>query len=193
MKVNLFLRITYALKDDPNRTFNRVALVGMLLSLILVNLSIFQKEQHLADGQTVLLKLAPVDPRSLMQGDYMALRFEIANDLFNVLPLEESDSLLGGRYVSTQGQIVVYVDERGVGHLDALYEGQPLNKNQLVMNYRLRNDVVKFATNAFFFEEGQADVFEIAEYGQFKVADDGELLLVAMFDKNLKKLGDEAK
>ncbi len=193
MKVNLFLRITYALKDDPNRTFNRVALVGMLLSLILVNLSIFQKEQHLADGQTVLLKLAPVDPRSLMQGDYMALRFEIANDLFNVLPLEESDSLLGGRYVSTQGQIVVYVDEWGVGHLDALYEGQPLNKNQLVMNYRLRNDVVKFATNAFFFEEGQADVFEIAEYGQFKVADDGELLLVAMFDKNLKKLGDEAK
>lgn len=193
MKVNLFSRITYALKDDPNRTFNRVALVGMLLSLILVNLSIFQKEQHLADGQTVLLKLAPVDPRSLMQGDYMALRFEIANDLFNVLPLEESDSLLGGRYVSTQGQIVVYVDERGVGHLDALYEGQPLNKNQLVMNYRLRNDVVKFATNAFFFEEGQADVFEIAEYGQFKVADDGELLLVAMFDKNLKKLGDEAK
>jgi uncharacterized membrane-anchored protein len=193
MKVNLFSRITYALKDDPNRTFNRVALVGMLLSLILVNLSIFQKEQHLADGQTVLLKLAPVDPRSLMQGDYMALRFEIANDLFNVLPLEESDSLLGGRYVSTQGQIVVYVDERGVGHLDALYEEQPLNKNQLVMNYRLRNDVVKFATNAFFFEEGQADVFEIAEYGQFKVADDGELLLVAMFDKNLKKLGDEAK
>jgi uncharacterized membrane-anchored protein len=193
MKVNLFSRITYALKDDPNRTFNRVALVGMLLSLILVNLSIFQKEQHLADGQTVLLKLAPVDPRSLMQGDYMALRFEIANDLFNVLPLEESDSLLGGRYVSTQGQIVVYVDERGVGHLDALYEEQPLNKNQLVMNYRLRNDVVKFATNAFFFEEGQADVFEIAEYGQFKVADDGELLLVAMFDKNLKTLGDEAK
>ncbi|MFX7329222.1 GDYXXLXY domain-containing protein, partial [Acinetobacter baumannii] len=34
-----------------------------------------QKEMLLKEGQLVLLPLAPVDPRSLMQGDYMALRY----------------------------------------------------------------------------------------------------------------------
>ncbi|XOT97907.1 GDYXXLXY domain-containing protein, partial [Alcaligenes pakistanensis] len=29
-------------------------------------------------GQTVLLELAPVDPRSLMQGDYMSLNFALS-------------------------------------------------------------------------------------------------------------------
>ncbi len=31
----------------------------------------------------VLLRLAPVDPRSLMQGDYMRLNYELARQLGN--------------------------------------------------------------------------------------------------------------
>ncbi len=46
-----------------------------------VNLSIQTKEDIKANGETVLLQLAPVDPRSLMQGDYMALRFAITQGL----------------------------------------------------------------------------------------------------------------
>ena len=47
-----------------------VAVLGLLLILLAVNWSIYKQEQVLAQGKTVLLKLAPVDPRSLMQGDY---------------------------------------------------------------------------------------------------------------------------
>src|SRR5690606_6091689 len=36
-------------------------------------------------GQVVVLSLAPVDPRSLMQGDYMALRFAVAGPLQEAL------------------------------------------------------------------------------------------------------------
>src|SRR5690606_10833586 len=51
-------------------------LAGLLLILAVVNVGIWQRERILATGRTVVLALAPVDPRSLMQGDYMALRFE---------------------------------------------------------------------------------------------------------------------
>lgn len=62
-----------------------LAVLAGILVLIAVNVSIYQREQLLQHGRFVLLELAPVDPRSLMQGDYMALRFEVANQAFLIL------------------------------------------------------------------------------------------------------------
>ncbi|MBI3711463.1 MAG: GDYXXLXY domain-containing protein, partial [Burkholderiales bacterium] len=45
-----------------------VALLTGVLILCAVNYIIVQREQLLQDGRIVLLELAPVDPRSLMQG-----------------------------------------------------------------------------------------------------------------------------
>ena len=61
-------------------TFSRRLLViALVLVLGAVNWSIFAKERIKTNGERIFLALAPVDPRSLMQGDYMALRFEIAD------------------------------------------------------------------------------------------------------------------
>ena len=46
-------------------------IANLVLLLVYFNWSVYQKEQTLKEGQLVLLQLAPVDPRSLMQGDYM--------------------------------------------------------------------------------------------------------------------------
>ena len=46
-----------------------------------MNHSIVAKEHIRANGERIYLELAPVDPHSLMQGDYMALRFAIARDI----------------------------------------------------------------------------------------------------------------
>ena len=54
-------------------------LLGLVI-LLLVNRAIWDKEQQLRDGRVVLLALAPVDPRSLMQGDYMRLRYAVETD-----------------------------------------------------------------------------------------------------------------
>ncbi len=56
---------------------------------------------------------------------------------------------------------------------------------QVALKYRVRNRTVKFATNAFFFEEGTASKYEKAKYGEFRVNSKGELLLVAMADANV--------
>lgn len=159
--------------------------IGMLLVILAVmNFSIFSKEQHLKQGDTVYLKLAPVDPRSLMQGDYMALRFDAADQLYDVLQLSNDDMEKG----THDGQIVVHLDENKVGSFQGIYQGQPLQENELRLNYRVRNNNIKFATNAFFFEEGTAELYEQARYGEFKVNEQGELLLNAMFTEQLTKI-----
>ena len=56
-----------------------VALIAGLAVLAFVNFGIYGRERLLTEGQVVLLRMAPVDPRSLMQGDYMRLNFEAAD------------------------------------------------------------------------------------------------------------------
>jgi len=165
-----------------------IALISLLLILGLVNGSIYKKEDHLANGEIVYLDLAPVDPRSLMQGDYMALRFKIGTEIYNALP--KMDEYQGWQHSAdaSDGYVIVKKDEKNIGTYKALYSDQVLSDDEVLMQYRIRNGSVKFATDAFFFQEGQAEVFQPARYGQFRIDKSGELLLVAMFDKDLNKL-----
>ena len=55
----------------------------------------------------------------------------------------------------------------------------------------MRNGAVKVATNAFFFQEGHAQAYEAARYGEFRVNENGKLLLAAMFDGNLERIQPE--
>lgn len=161
-----------------------------LVILGLVNGAIYQKEQHLAKGRVVYLELAPVDPRSLMQGDYMALRFELGNRIRGAHSALESAREPASQ--ADNGHVVVILDENRVASFDRLYrETQPLGDNELLLHYRVRNGRVKFATNAFFFQEGHAERYEPARYGRFRVNDRGEPLLVSMHDADLNRLGTE--
>lgn len=169
----------------------KIALVAMIFILGIVNWSIIGKETHLAEGRIVYLELAPVDPRSLMQGDYMALRFGMANEIHKALP--KVDERRGWRQAvdASDGYVVVGLDARQVGSFRGLYKNQALSEDELRMRFRVRDGEVKFATNAFFFQEGHAKYYEPAKYGEFRVDEKGELLLVAMYDKDLKRLAPE--
>ncbi|SFG24933.1 GDYXXLXY domain-containing protein [Neptunomonas qingdaonensis] len=155
-----------------------VSVVMMLFVLAAVNVSIFKKEQVLASGTLVLLELAPVDPRSLMQGDYMRLRFALENKAFRDKPA-----------LNEAGFITVNLDANSVGEYAGFYHGETLQDNQVKMQYRIRDGDVKFATNAFFFQEGTAQLYEKARYGEFRVAGNGELLLNNLRDEDYKILG----
>lgn len=158
-----------------------VWLVGVLI-LLLINMSIWRKEQVLAHGATVFLALAPVDPRSLMQGDYMRLRFELENEMLAQLPQDKTQN--------ADGFVVVAVDTQGVGRFVRLQAQQSgVSPPQQALRYRLREGQIKFASNAFFFQEGRAGDYANAKYGEFKVADDGELLLTDLRGEHLEQLG----
>ena len=48
----------------------------------------------MATGKPVVLKIAPVDPRSLMQGDYMVLNYAILSEFQQSQVLSESNESL---------------------------------------------------------------------------------------------------
>jgi uncharacterized membrane-anchored protein len=156
---------------------------GALLVLGALNHAIVAKEHIKRGGDTVYLALAPVDPRSLMQGDYMTLRFELAD----ALERRRHVSTMGTRPTAREGEIrlaSVALDSRRVAQLA---EGDAVSA--LKLRYRIRNGRVWLGTNAFFFEEGDAQRFSGARFGEFRVdRASGEAVLVGLRDGALKAL-----
>lgn len=171
-----------------------IAVVTCLVALTFVNVSIAQKERLLANGRVVFLELAPVDPRSLMQGDYMALRFRVANDAQPFLARASNDQMMrmDGDLATADGHLVVTLDSQSIARFARLDAGRQLETNELRLRYRVREGRLRFATNGFFFEEGSADLYERARYGEFRVATDGDLLLTSLRGPALEPLGPPA-
>jgi uncharacterized membrane-anchored protein len=168
-----------------------MALAWCAAVLALVAFSIAGKERLLETGKVVHLELAPVDPRSLMQGDYMALRFKIANDAEPSMKRADSTGASGfsrKSLATADGRIVAALNERSVASFRRLDDGKALGADEVHLRYRVREGNIKFATNAFFFQEGTAKRYEAARYGEFRVAVDGELLLTALRGKDLQPL-----
>jgi uncharacterized membrane-anchored protein len=162
---------------SPTVTRGLIAL-GALLVFGGVNYSMYAKERIRKEGQVVFLQLAPVDPRSLMQGDYMALRFAIANDL------EAARRDKQKRYDVNQDSVGIRLEDRGVALLVAADAPSSLR-----IRYRIREGRVWIGTNAYFFEEGTAERYSGARFGEFRLdRESGEAVLVGMRDEHLKAL-----
>jgi uncharacterized membrane-anchored protein len=156
-----------------------IVLFGVLaIILILANYLIVSKEQILADGQTMLLELAPRDPRSIMQGDYMALRYRMAASISN-----------HSKALTEDGWAVVKLDNNKVARFERVYEkGKPLAGNEALLYYRKRHGVVKIAGDAFFFQEQHGKFYRAARYGKVQVSDDGEAVLTGLVDARFHPL-----
>ncbi len=154
--------------------------LSTLLIFGVVNIGIWKSEKLIEQGEVVLLELAPVDPRSLMQGDYMALRYTMADAIS--AQLTDTDT-------SINGQVIVELDQQRRAKFVGVDQQQPLADGQLRLQFRLRHGQVKFATNAFFFQEGTGEIYESAKYGLFRVGQDGNLLLTHLVDEQLHPLG----
>jgi uncharacterized membrane-anchored protein len=150
--------------------------LGAVLVLGALNFAIVGKERVKRDGEVAYLRLAPVDPRSLMQGDYMALRFALVQDL-------ERSAIPAPREGETR-YAEVALDTNRVARLAATEAGA-----QIRLRYRIRNGHVWLGTNAFFFEEGRAQRFSSARYGEFRVdRRSGEAVLVGLRNDALEAL-----
>ena len=153
--------------------------LGAVLVLGALNASIVGKERIRRDGELVYLRLAPVDPRSLMQGDYMALRFELAQVLL------ERSAGQRPREGETRVADVALDAQRVASPAAATTESSA----RIRLRYRIRNGQVWLGTNALFFEEGSAQRFNGARYGEFRVdRSSGEAVLVGLRDEALRAL-----
>jgi uncharacterized membrane-anchored protein/uncharacterized membrane protein (UPF0136 family) len=156
-----------------------LALLALLLTLAVANIGIWQKETLIAEGEPVFVALAPADPRSLMQGDYMNLRFDIPAKL---LPAFEPS--LGAR----RPHLVLQRDERGVARFLRVDDGKPLAAGERRFELSPKDGGWVLVTDAWFFREGEGGRWQAARFGEFRLAPDGRALLVNLRDAELRPL-----
>ena len=133
-----------------------------------VGWSIVQKERLLREGTRVRLELATRDPRSLMQGDYMVLRYALARD-FGARP-----------------DGVVELD-LGEGDVASLATGT----GDVRIVHRLRGGEHRLGTDGFYFEEGTGGDYAAARYAELRVDTAGNSVLVGLLDEKFVRLGPE--
>ena len=137
-----------------------------LLVLVVVNLLIVKKEETITDGRTMLLRLAPRDPRSLIQGDYMILRYAIASEVKRA-------------QLQDRGYIVVSLDENEVATFVRVHQGDNLHAGEYLLFYRNRGGI-RLGAESFMFQEGDADLYSNARYGELKVDESGASVLIGL-------------
>ncbi len=151
-------------------------LSNLLLLLVFFNFSVVKKEQTLKEGKLILLDLAPVDPRSLMQGDYMQLAYAITNGR------SSTD-------IPKRGYCVVELDKNGVVNR---YRFQKVKSKLLEGQYLIKYFSGKWSLNigaeSYFFQEGTAEKYDKAKYGGIRVDEEGNSVLVGLYDENRKQL-----
>jgi len=153
-----------------------VAIAALLIVLAAVNYSIYGKEQIIRSGEVIYLELAPVDPRSLMQGDYMALRFTMTNEI--------TSAREAGTLEDSVRTAPLSLDDRRVATLGSTNEATLRIRFQ-VLAYGL----VWLGTNAYFFAEGTAERYATARFGEFRLDPaSGEAVLVGLRDADLNSL-----
>lgn len=158
------------------KRIDRVLVVlGTLLSVaVTLGLAGWQ-ELQLARSETIYLELAPSDPRSLVQGDFMTLRWAVENDL---------------QGLSAPGVAVVELDERGVAHFVRQHAGEPLSERERKLAFFPAEwPPVQVTSRAYLFQEGTAEVYDPARYGIVALSPEGKAALVGLAGADLKRLG----
>lgn len=148
-----------------------IAVAGLALILVLANWDIARKQTVIASGQVLLLELRPADPRSLLQGDYM--RLALADGA-----MPGADGIVDMPY---RGTVILALDENGVGRYARRDDGSPLKDGELRVQYRKHQDWSRprldYGAQSFFFQEGDAKLYEGARYAILRVAEDGSTVL----------------
>ena len=206
--VTLFLHVRYKTPSqsavENHSVFKApIWLVGVFVIALLgaVNYKVQQFEDVLATGKPVVLKIAPVDPRSLMQGDYMVLNYAILSEFqqSRVLPetneSNETTENTGIDESSTsekKAYILVHLDKNHVATFCEEQSEIPTDFKYCTPNVYLPirykgGWLPKLPSQDYFFAEGKGEYYAQAEYAEYRFKD-GILLLARLLDKDLKGL-----
>ncbi|MND44422.1 hypothetical protein D3C80_352570 [compost metagenome] len=161
-------------------------ILAIATTLFFVGL-IVKNEWHLDHSKSIFIELKPVDPRSILQGDYMALAYEL--NLQTPKPLAENEilnqrifnrpSIPAKLILDSQNRVV-----RTVLDINNSFAGQRL----VLKNPENRFQALYPASRSFLFAEGLAQCYEKAKYAEFKINQEGEAILFDLRGEQLQPL-----
>ncbi|WP_283153782.1 GDYXXLXY domain-containing protein [Guptibacillus hwajinpoensis] len=171
----------YTQTTDEESTFvaNRWKSIWLVVILMIsfVTYNGVKNEVALQSGKEIRLALTPVDPHSMLQGDYVTLRYDIstlpgatnfpANKKIKVIlsPTSEKTYEYGGYY-------------KIEGNWNKPYE--PSDKDVVVNGITYSDHDVQYGIESFFIPEGEGQVVEGKTMAIIKVSKNGNALLLEL-------------
>lgn len=151
----------------------------IFLQLAILGVQVGKSESLLANGDLIKLELAPVDPRSLLQGDYLVLRYNISslrieedgwNEVVRIGLIESKDGLF-----SYSGHYVVGKE----------VPADMMKKADVWITGRLKGyENIEYGIENYFVPEGTGlDLQEKVHYAYVKVAENGDAMLVELAEE----------
>ena len=196
-------------------------LVFAIIAFVVFGVIILKHERHIAQGDDIYIKLTPVDPRSLIQGDYM----QIAYDFHWALPKSDesitstasadevitSDDTLWQQqedyfdahrhHYKGKSRITIWVvldDRKRV--IKSTFDKSELSTTEqssarplVIKNPRDYHRLFYAAASSFMFAEGLADCYANAQYAHQRTDTQGNPILIGLVDDELQSLACEKK
>jgi len=162
----------------------------LALTTILIFVGLVAKnEWHLHLSKSIFIELRPVDPRSILQGDYMALTYELNLQSLKALAGSESEALdqVIFNHSSVPAKVILDSQNRVVRTIldnNNSFVGQSL----ILKNPENRLQALYPASRSFLFAEGLAQCYQKAKYAEFKVNTKGEAILFDLRGEGLQPL-----
>lgn len=153
-----------------------IALISIMLFFILIG----RNEQMIQHGKSIFISLQPADPRSILQGDYMTLRYNM--NIQGEIP--EGKRLKA--YVKLNALNVVSETRFNLAKGDKAWTPIFLKKIPHQNSFYP-------AAQSYLFAEGLADCYSQAVFAEFKLSVKGEPLLYELKDAQRRSLNCEAE
>ncbi|MBS0290767.1 MAG: GDYXXLXY domain-containing protein [Proteobacteria bacterium] len=163
-----------------------ILLISAIIIFVLLNTAIYQKDKIKRHGEVILLKIEPVDPRSLMQGNYMALRYTIEDEINKLNEAELKKHTFA----------VIQPDKQNVAQFVRLYNGENLSPNEKLIKFRFYpNDSAKvhIKPHSFLFQEDLEPLYRNAAFAIFQYNGNKDYLLTGLADKQSIKISEKMK
>lgn len=176
-------------------------IINIILLFVITGFSAQKEESYRKLDSYFYLELRPVDPRSLLQGDYMTLNYDILDKTTEFIyqnksyeyyeeekkketkEEKERKELAGAK----RAYIAIRLDGNKVARFVKLTKEKTNEKDLLFIAYKSNGYNVDINVNSYLFQEGTGDKYENARYAKVVLVGN-KLRLIDLRDKDFKEI-----
>lgn len=152
--------------------------VLVLLQFTFVIVTAWQKEQLLQNGEVAALELVPLDPRSLLQGDYVQLSYQIQTDYRDYYYAKPADPIDGSlEVVLKKSDKTINYNGKQVFVYEAAEFVPSGTKDHLFLRGKSRHGTLALGIESFFIPENTGSEWEEKSYAIVRIAKNGDAVL----------------
>lgn len=151
-----------------------LVVLNLILLIVVFGYSVIKEENNLKKN-TFYIKTSPVDPRSLIQGDYMVLNYNI------------TDSARIEAVNIRKGYIRIKINDLKIAEFIRVdKEYMPPSNNEISIQFQKNSSNIDIGVNSYLFQEGTGNKFQKAQYAEVIELKNGKLRLKSLLDKDFK-------